>query len=371
MFSGDESLSKLILPATLIILLFLGMASTLVYAGDNGDNGDCKSGGNCNGDNKGSGYNGNGYGGNWNEGSWNSGDNGDAGSKKGTESGNWNGPEGNTGNGYGHDWKGNDNRDRWNSDNGDARYSAGKSWHGQKSTSNVAIGKTTVVQHATSILSIQVSEAVLLVTCPAAATVGLTDASTWSVFESNAERFFRKFFFLSGSVGERIRRRNVLRNGKRKQIYNIILNNPSTHFRKITRMAGVGPNQCSWHLRILEKMGFIKSEHVGRYLTYRANNTDYDNSRRSPTTIIQNSTATKVLEYLLNHPDVKIAELPHALMMNRNTISYHIKKMRSSGLIQRNGVRISLTANSNTERSADASRVALDKRRTQMVQSFQ
>jgi DNA-binding transcriptional ArsR family regulator len=111
-------------------------------------------------------------------------------------------------------------------------------------------------------------------------------------------------------------------------------------------MVGVGPNEGSWHLRILEKMGLIKSEHVGRYLVYHANNSDHIGSRDRPASLITNSNATKILEHLLRNPGVKITHVTHALMMNRNTASYHIKRMQTSGLIERverNGLRLTPT----------------------------
>ena len=112
-------------------------------------------------------------------------------------------------------------------------------------------------------------------------------------------------------------------------------------------MVGVGPNESSWHLRILEKMGLIKSEYFGRYLIYHANNFGQIGSQvNRPTSVIPNSNATKILEYLLRNPDIKITHLPQALMMNRNTVSYHIKRMQTSGLVERvetNGLRLAHT----------------------------
>jgi DNA-binding transcriptional ArsR family regulator len=217
----------------------------------------------------------------------------------------------------------------------------------QKNTSD-ASNKTAVVQHIVSTPTVQAPVVVLLVTYSAGAASSVSGA-WWE-----PEGLFRKFFFLFGSIGEKIRRKDVLRNRKRREIYYFVVNNPFSHFRRITRMVRVGPNQCSWHLRILEKMGLIKSEHVGRYLTYHANNSDYTSNRGNrPATLISNSNATKILEYLLRNPGVKIAHLSQALMMNRHTISYHIKRMQTSGLVERverNGLRLSPIAENHGER---------------------
>jgi DNA-binding transcriptional ArsR family regulator len=311
------------------------MVSAFVYATDDGGGGKCNGGnGNCNSDNRNGGRNGS-HDSNGNGGNENGSDsvNGNGGNWKGGNGGKWNG------NGNDHGGRGNGNYGNVNEWN--AVDETGIS--DQKSTSD-ASNKTAVVQHMISTPAVQASVVVLLVTYSAEVAPSAS-GTWWSVVESYAEGLFRKFFFLSGSIGEKIRRKDVLRNRKRREIYYFVVNNPFSHFRRITRMVRVGPNQCSWHLRILEKMGLIKSEHVGRYLTYHANNSDYIGSRGNrPATLISNSNATKILEYLLRNPGVKIAHLSQALMMNRHTISYHIKRMQTNGLverIERNGLRLS------------------------------
>lgn len=100
-----------------------------------------------------------------------------------------------------------------------------------------------VIQHAVSMRAAQASAAVVLVASTEA--VSSVGVAWWSQMESNAARLCRKFFFLTASVGERIRRENVLDNRKRREIYRFVVDNPFSHFRKITRMAGVGPNEGS------------------------------------------------------------------------------------------------------------------------------
>ena len=358
--SGDDPLLKQILPAILIFVLCLGMVTAIVHATDNEGGGKYNGGSDsCNGDNRkdkssnwsgsdnadggsggvkpsGDGNGGNGGkkknsdssiadggdgggGPNWNSGSWN---------------GNWNGGKGGA-------WKDNtkDTGGRGNVNVGNIVEGFG---HDQESS----IGVTTlvVVQHTVSTHTVQTTVEVLLVTY-SVETVSSLCAGWWNLVESNTERLFRKFLFLFASVGERIGRKNVLGNRKRREIYYFVVDNPFSHFRRITRMAGVGPNEGSWHLRILEKMGLIKSEYVGRYLTYHANNSgDIGGQRNQMVSLIANSNATKILDYLRGNPGVKIAHLTRALMMNRSTISYHIRRMQTTGLIEkieRNGLRVS------------------------------
>jgi len=308
----------------------LGLGTTAVFANGNGHgNSNGNGGGNGNGNGKGKGH-GNGHG-----------------------NGNGNG----YGQGQGHgNGIGSNNGNRNGNGNG---HTSGNSEYKPLAaqTSTPLDHQTTSTDAAQQIVWTPIVQAPVMaitIAYPAAATVGLADGPAWwSMVESNLERAFRKFFFLTGSVGEKIRRKNVLRNEKRKQIYYFIVNNPFSHFRRITRMVGVGPNEGSWHLRILEKMNLIKSEHVGRYLTYHANNADYIGTQNiRPTTLIQNRNATKILEYLLKNPGANITSVTRALTMNRNTVSYHIKRLQTSGLIEReqtHGLRLVRTSEDHGE----------------------
>jgi len=155
------------------------------------------------------------------------------------------------------------------------------------------------------------------------------------------EVLFRKFFFVTGAVGERITRKKVLVNNKRREIYYFIMNFPFSHFRSILRNVGVGANEGAWHLQILEQMSLIKSKRVGRYLTYHANNVDTQTVR--PPTVFPNSKASRIIEYLLRNPGAKITSVTQALTMNRNTVSYHIKRLQTNGLVEKlqsNGLRL-------------------------------
>jgi len=332
---GDESLLKQMLPVILILLLCLGMVSTLAYATENEGGGNCNGcNGNCNSDNR-------------NGGNRNTADdgNGNDSSKNGPDSGNGNGGNGSSGNGSHRNGDGNDHGGRGNGKAGNLyqKRALNTQWQEQKTTI-YADSRPAEAKHTVSMPALQASVVVLLITY-SAETAPSAGGSWWSSVGSYVEELFRKFYFLTGSVGEKIRRKNVLRNTKRREIYYFVVNNPFSHFRRITRMVDVGPNEGSWHLRILEKMNLIKSEHVGRYLTYHASNSRHICRRgHQPISLIPNNNATKILDYLLKNPGVRIVHLAEALRMNRHTISYHVKRMQTSGLVERverKGLRLS------------------------------
>jgi len=332
----NENLIKILLPTIFIFLLCLGLVSTTVLAKGNGHGNDGHGKGKGNGNNNGNGKSGNGK-------------NGNAGSGKGRNGNGGNGKG--KGHGHGHGRYGNQNGNPNGNANGNANVNRdGTSDAITPLAQPLTVASTDqpdvsvdVVQHVASTPVVEAPVMALSIAYPT--TVGLADdPAWWNLVESNVENLFRKFFFLTGSVGEKIRRKNVLRNGKRREIYYFIVNNPFSHFRRITRTVGVGPNEGSWHLKILEKMGLIKGEHIGRYLTYHANNADYvGNQAHRPPTLIQNTNATKILEYVLRNPGTNVTNMTQALTMNRNTLSYHIKRMQTCGLIEReetNGLRL-------------------------------
>ncbi len=88
---------------------------------------------------------------------------------------------------------------------------------------------------------------------------------------SSLEHSLHRMFLFLGAVGDKIRRKGLFMNKKRKEIYDFILSNPGSHFRKILRATESHPNETVWHLRILEKSGFVRSNRLGRYLVYYPN----------------------------------------------------------------------------------------------------
>jgi DNA-binding transcriptional ArsR family regulator len=91
-------------------------------------------------------------------------------------------------------------------------------------------------------------------------------------------------------------------------------------------------------------MNLIKSERSGRYLTYHANNIDSRTNR--PPRLIPNNNAKRILEYLLRNPGARITNVTRALTMNRNTVSYHIKRLQTNGFVEKlqsNGLRLTIT----------------------------
>ena len=63
-----------------------------------------------------------------------------------------------------------------------------------------------------------------------------------------------------------------------------------------------------------------------------------------PISLVPNSNATKILDYLLESPGVRIVHLAEALRMNRHTISYYVEPLQTSGLVERverKGLRLS------------------------------
>ena len=63
-----------------------------------------------------------------------------------------------------------------------------------------------------------------------------------------------------------------------------------------------------------------------------------------PISLVTSSNATKILDYLLENPGVRIVHLAEAFRMNRHTISYYVEALQTSGLVERverKGLRLS------------------------------
>lgn len=150
-------------------------------------------------------------------------------------------------------------------------------------------------------------------------------------------RFRASLSVLFGAVGERVRRKDVLSNKKRKKMYNFILRHPGSHFRDVLRATKASPNEGAWHLRILEKTGCIKSSFFGRYLVYYPNGYRDENQKWSWNArfILRQNMALKIAKSLEGNPGVQVKELAELLSIHPNTIRYHVKRFEELGLVKK------------------------------------
>jgi predicted transcriptional regulator len=61
---------------------------------------------------------------------------------------------------------------------------------------------------------------------------------------------------------------NLFLNETRANIFDVISNNPGVTFGAITRELNLAFGECQYHIRVLEREGYIKSKRTGKYTRY-------------------------------------------------------------------------------------------------------
>ena len=124
----------------------------------------------------------------------------------------------------------------------------------------------------------------------------------------------------------------ILKNEKRKKIYDFILDNPGTYFYKIVTKLGISNHVVVWHLKMLLKFNFIKVEKFENHNVYFDAQFNVKNSKFAY--ITSKEKGKKIIDYLReNDFGTSKSQLSNALNMHPNTISKYLKMLEQFKII--------------------------------------
>ena len=124
----------------------------------------------------------------------------------------------------------------------------------------------------------------------------------------------------------------VLLNNLRREIYNYVLENPGVHLREICRTFDISMSTATWHLKILEKAGFIKSERFKNKIVYYPAGMVKEELVLMLT--LNDDKAKSIVRYLLDVGKAHLRKIARDLNLNVETARYHVKKLERAGVIQ-------------------------------------
>jgi len=126
--------------------------------------------------------------------------------------------------------------------------------------------------------------------------------------------------------GSKLIQEDILANPLRAQIVEYISQNPGSHVRDIRRAMNIDNAESAWHLKMLEKFGFLRSKRFGKFLAYypaALPESDYDEILCT----IRQETTYLVLYDLYTAPQSSLNDISQRLGMNPSTIQYHVDKL--------------------------------------------
>lgn len=142
------------------------------------------------------------------------------------------------------------------------------------------------------------------------------------------------FFFLAGGV-KYVTPENVLDTEIRKNLYAYIDGYPGSHLREIARELDLKPSNAAWHLRKLEQTNLVRSRSIGGKKVYYLVEGGIEAKQRAVAeSILRNTNARDILNYLNDHPGKHLLEISHALSISHHVVKWHITKLHAAELIE-------------------------------------
>ncbi|NHJ49512.1 MAG: helix-turn-helix domain-containing protein, partial [Asgard group archaeon] len=89
----------------------------------------------------------------------------------------------------------------------------------------------------------------------------------------------------------------------------------------------------SWHLRMLEKDGLIKSAKFGGKRLFFPKMLRSESAEKAYA-ILKNGTAAKVFDHIINNPGCYQTEIAEKIGIHHDTVSHHISRLAEANLIE-------------------------------------
>jgi predicted transcriptional regulator len=139
----------------------------------------------------------------------------------------------------------------------------------------------------------------------------------------------------------------VMQNQSRAQLYNMVCSQPGITFGTLARVLCIAPGTAEYHLRILEREGYLRSRKCGKFIRYYP-----FEMKTSPYTPVQQ----KILNSLAIEPDQSQTDLAEQVGVSKQVVNYNLKQLRDYGVVDehKQGTKIICRLNAETPYSPNA-----------------
>ncbi len=132
--------------------------------------------------------------------------------------------------------------------------------------------------------------------------------------------------------GSKLSMDDILKNQKRKLIYEFILANPGVYFNRILRELKFSNHVVVWHLRILLKFNFIKKDKIENHDIYF--DSKYNLKDKKLRYLTSKEKSRKIIEYLKKFDyGITKTQLSKELKMHINTITKYLEMFEQVNIV--------------------------------------
>ena len=114
------------------------------------------------------------------------------------------------------------------------------------------------------------------------------------------------------------------------KIFDFIIDNPSSHLRKIKNNLGFSMGTIQYNLAMLEKEGKIKSVKTRFYKNYYHIN----ESNEKILSVLNLDSPRSIVMYLIQHEPSTHQEIANGIGLSSSTVSWHMKRLMELQVIQ-------------------------------------
>jgi DNA-binding transcriptional ArsR family regulator len=129
------------------------------------------------------------------------------------------------------------------------------------------------------------------------------------------------------------KRLSLLIHPLRREIYELVCETPGTYFYEIVSELATPQGTLSWHLRMLEKDGLIKSTKFGGKRLYFPKMLRSEQAEKAYL-VLKNETAVQIFDEIINNPGSYQSEIAEKIGVHHDTVRHHIERLAKAQLIQ-------------------------------------
>lgn len=132
----------------------------------------------------------------------------------------------------------------------------------------------------------------------------------------------------------------------RRAVYRHVLQYPGVHLRGVEQQLGISSALASYHLRELEKGGWLRSYDMEGYTRWfpgpRSREASLGRKERRLLGLLREEATLNIALLLLDRGALTHGELVQELGLAKSTVSYHVAKLERAGLLRRREERVEL-----------------------------
>lgn len=127
---------------------------------------------------------------------------------------------------------------------------------------------------------------------------------------------------------------NLLEHTFRHQVLDLIRAHPGLHLREVARRLGLTATNAAYHLRVLEKHGFIRSERLNGKRVYVPSAGPAEKAKFLAQALLHRGSRARVLETLAAHPGSNQTALAAMTAQHQGAVSWHLRQLVQAGLVR-------------------------------------